>query len=174
MAKKTAKKKPAAKVSAKKKPKKPAPKPAKAAAKKRIPDLRGKRIRDLRGKKHPDTAPKPVKAAPKQPPVKVAKPADEPQPPVQPEVTWVVWQDARGIWAGTLEEYKQSKRPETIVCDVFNTGIHRDYDARQRAIHLARLVRQTYSDCVKPWLQYDDFAQAQRVKEWEERSRLAE
>ena len=37
-----------------------------------------------------------------------------------------------------------------------------------------RLLRQTYANSMKPWLQYDDLAQAQRMQDWEERSRLAE
>jgi hypothetical protein len=112
---------------------------------------------------------KPTKVAPKKGTVKVAEKTDEPKEVAQTERTCVVWQDGRGIWVGTPEEFKQSKRPETIVCDVLNTGSHRDSDALQRAIQLGRVLRQTYANCVKPWLQYDDFAQEQRVREWEER-----
>jgi len=114
------------------------------------------------------------KVAPQKWTVKAARKADEPKEPVQPERTWVVWQDGRGIWAGTLEEFKRSKRPETIVCDVLNNGSRRDFDALQRAIYLGRVLRETYANCMKPWLQYDDKAQSQRMKEWEQRSRLAE
>jgi hypothetical protein len=113
-----------------------------------------------------------AKVAPKKKPVKATRTPDEPREAVRTECTWVIWQDGRGIWVGTPEEFRQSKRPETIVCDVLNNGSHRDFDALQRAIHLGRVLRQTYANCVKPWLQYDDFAQEQRIREWGERLRL--
>ena len=38
-----------------------------------------------------------------------------------------------------------------------------------RAVQLGQVLRQTYANCMKPWLQYDDVAQAQRIQEWKKR-----
>ncbi|MEI8373607.1 MAG: hypothetical protein WCJ35_12340 [Planctomycetota bacterium] len=86
-----------------------------------------------------------------------------------PEHTWVVWQDGMGIWIGTQQDFKHSKRPETIVCDVIDRGFHQASTALQRAIQLGQALRQTYANHMKPWLQYDDAAQRQRIQEWYER-----
>ncbi len=87
----------------------------------------------------------------------------------KPEHAWVVWQDGRGIWVGTRQEFKNSKRPETIVCDVIDRGAHQVAAALHRAIQLAETLRQTYSNHMKSWLQYDDAAQRQRIQDWYER-----
>jgi hypothetical protein len=92
----------------------------------------------------------------------------------RPARTWVVWQDGRGVWIGSVEEYKQSKRPETIVCDIIDSGNDRDYHAFQRAVQVAQVLRQTYANCVKPWLHYDDRVQELRIKQWQERLRAME
>lgn len=189
--KKSVKKKPvkapaksSAKPSIKKAPKKPAAKPAKVAPKK----VTVTTPRETAEPKKAAVTTAKVAAEPKKAPVTSAKEASEPKKatvtaapqaaeaaePVQPERTWVVWQDGRGIWVGTPEEFKQSKRPDTIVCDVLDNGVHRDFSALQRAIHLGQVLRQTYANCVKPWLQYDDLAQQQRMKEWEERMRFSQ
>lgn len=86
-----------------------------------------------------------------------------------PERTWVVWQDGMGIWVGTQQDFKHSKRPETIVCDVIDRGSHQASTALQRAIQLGLTLRQTYATYMKYWLQYDDAAQGQRIQEWYER-----
>jgi hypothetical protein len=91
------------------------------------------------------------------------------QEPAKPENTWVVWQDGRGIWVGTRQEFKDSKRLDTIVCDVIASGTQQASVALHRAIQLAETVRQTYANYMKYWLQYDDAAQKQRIQEWYER-----
>ncbi len=85
------------------------------------------------------------------------------------EHTWVVWQDGRGIWVGTLQEFKDSKRPETIVCDVINRGGHQGASALHRAIQLGEALRQSYASHMKYWLRYEDAAQKQRIQEWYDR-----
>jgi hypothetical protein len=90
---------------------------------------------------------------------------------VKTERTWVVWHDGRGVWLGSPEEFRQSKRPETIICDVIDHGSQRDFDALRRAVHVGHVLRETYANCLKPWLQYNDAAQEQRIKEWEQRLR---
>jgi hypothetical protein len=87
---------------------------------------------------------------------------------VNPEHAWVVWQDGRGIWLGTLQNFKNSKRPDAIVCDVIDRGAHQASAARQRAIQLAETLRQSYANHMRYWLQYDDAAQKQRIQEWYE------
>ncbi len=87
----------------------------------------------------------------------------------KPEHIWVVWQDGRGIWVGTSQEFKHSKRPETIVCDVIDRGAHQGAAALHRAIQLGQTLRRAYADHMKSWLQYDDVAQRQRIQDWYER-----
>ena len=87
----------------------------------------------------------------------------------RPEHTWVVWQDGRGIWAGTLHDFKHSKRPDTVVCDVIDRGSHLGAAALHRAIQLGETLRQTYASHMKSWLHYDDAAQRQRIQEWYDR-----
>ena len=84
----------------------------------------------------------------------------------KPEHIWVVWQDGRGIWVGTQQDYKGSKRPETIICDVIKRGGFQNAAALHRAIQLGEMLRQTYATHMKSWLQYDDAAQRQRIQEW--------
>ena len=50
-------------------------------------------------------------------------------------------------------------------------GAYRDFRALHRAVQLGQVLRQTYANCMRPWLQYDDAAQKQHIKEWEERLR---
>jgi hypothetical protein len=117
---------------------------------------------------------KPTKRPSRRAPTKAAEKVSEQttqEEAVQRERTWVVWQDGGGIWLGTPEEFRQSKRPETIVCDVLDSGSRRDFHALQRAAQLGRVLRQTYANCVRPWLQYDDTAQEQRIRDWDERFR---
>jgi hypothetical protein len=76
-----------------------------------------------------------------------------------------------GVWVGTPQEFKYSKRPETIVCDVIGSGTRRDSGALHRAVQLGQALRQTYADYMKSWLQYNDAAQKQRIQEWQERLR---
>jgi len=87
------------------------------------------------------------------------------------EHTWVVWQDGTGVWVGTPQEFRHLKRPEAIVCDVIDSGTHRDSDALHRAVQLGQVCRQSYANCMKPWLQYNDTAQMQRIQVWQERLR---
>ncbi len=87
----------------------------------------------------------------------------------RPEHTWVVWQDGRGIWVGTQQDFKHSKRPETIVCDVIDRGAQQASAALHRAIQLGQTLRQTYASYMKYWLQYNDAAQEQRIQDWYER-----
>ncbi len=87
----------------------------------------------------------------------------------KPEHTWVVWQDGRGIWVGGLQEFKEAKRLDTIVCDVIDRGSHQGAAALHRAIQLGETLRQTYANYMKSWLHYDDAAQKQRIQEWYER-----
>ena len=87
----------------------------------------------------------------------------------KPEHTWVVWQDGRGIWVGNLQDFKDAKRPETIVCDVIDRGSLQGAAALHRAIQLGESLRQTYASHMKSWLQYDDVAQRQRIQEWYDR-----
>jgi len=89
----------------------------------------------------------------------------------KPKRTWIVWQDGTGVWVGTPQEFRYFKRPETIVCDVIDFGTHRDSDALHRAIQLGQVFRQSYANCMKPWLQYKDAEQKQRIQEWQERLR---
>jgi hypothetical protein len=87
----------------------------------------------------------------------------------KPEHTWVVWQDGRGIWVGPLQVFKDSKRLDTIVCDVIDREGHQGAAALHRAIQLAETVRQSYASHMKYWLHYDDAAQKQRIQEWYDR-----
>ena len=116
-----------------------------------------------------------AKAAKKVAKKAAAKAAGSKGPPetvVKVERTWVVWQDGTGVRLGTPDDFRQSKRPETIVCDVLDSGSHRDVSALQRAVQVAQVLRQTYANCMRPWWQYDDGAQEQRIKDWEEQLRL--
>jgi hypothetical protein len=138
--------------------------------------------------------PKPAKAPLEKPAAKPPAEAPVPPPPSEPvkapveqpaaelpsnhhaaaeaaiaEPTWVVWQDGRGVWVGTVDEYKRSKRPETIVCDVFDRGSRRDLAALHRAVQLGQMLRQSYINAMRPWLKYDDVAQGQRIRHWDER-----
>lgn len=97
---------------------------------------------------------------------------------IQAEATWVVWEDVRGIWLGLPYEFQQSKRLDTIICDVLDTGSHREFGALHRAVQLGQVLRQTYANCVRQygrekltgnWLQFDDAGQEQRIREWEKR-----
>ena len=116
-------------------------------------------------------ATEPIKSLVKNPPIEVAVATAEQatEEAVNPERTWVVWQDGKGIWVGTQQDFKLSKRPETIVCDVIDRGAHQASAALQRAIQLGQTLRQTYANYMKSWLQYDDSAQKQRIQEWYER-----
>lgn len=128
--------------------KKPAPKPTKGPAKKVVAKVAKKAASKVPGSKSP------------------------PEAVVKVERTWVVWQDGTGVHLGTPEDFRQSKRPETIVCDVLDSGSHRDVSALQRAVQVAQVLRQTYANCMRPWWQYDDGVQEQRVKDWEEQLRM--
>jgi hypothetical protein len=193
-AKKTAK--PAPRTEAKKAgaqpPRKPSPKGGEDLTKKAVsrptkaPAAKPATVKPLAPK---PSAPKPPAGKPsaaKPPTAVVGKPKEvppekvsvEPEPPpspptaeevAKPEVTWVVWEDGRGIWLGTVEDYKRSKRPETTVCDVFNSGADRDFRALDRAVQLGHTKRRDYATAVRPWLQYDDSSQQNRVREWEQR-----
>ena len=88
----------------------------------------------------------------------------------KPENAWVVWQDGRRIWvAYSYRNSRSAKRPDTIVCDVIDRGIHQLSVALQRAIQLGQTLRQSYASYMKHWLQYDDAAQEQRIRKWQER-----
>ena len=89
----------------------------------------------------------------------------------KPEHTWVVWQDGRGIWVGTLEDFKLSKRVDSIVCDVIDSGPHQDSVALQRAVQVGQTLRQSYANYLRYWLQYNDAAQKQRIEGWQDRLR---
>jgi len=89
----------------------------------------------------------------------------------KPDNPWVVWQDGRGIWVGTRQEFIHSKRLDTIVCDVIDRGTHQDSDALHRAIQLGKTLRQSYANYVKSWLQYNDAEQQHRIDEWHGRLR---
>jgi hypothetical protein len=117
---------------------------------------------------------KPTKKKTKRATKKTAKQA------VEPELTWIVWEDAGGIWLGSKEEFRRFKGPDTILCDVLDTGTHREFDALHRAVQLGQGLRQTYANCVRQhgqenlkghWLQFDDAAQERRIREWEEQLR---
>jgi hypothetical protein len=125
-------------------------------------------------------AKKTTKKAPRKPTKQTARktPTRAAEEAAQAARTWMVWQDATGIWVGIAGEFKRSKWRDTIVCDVFDGGNWRERNALRLAVQLAQALRQTYADCVQrqgqqdstgQWLQYDDAAQEQRVKEWEER-----
>ena len=115
--------------------------------------------------------PKPTKSPTKNVTIEAATPISRQatEEAANPERTWVVWQDGKGIWVGTQQDFKLSKRPETIVCDVIDRGAHQASAALQRAIQLGQTLRQTYANYMKSWLQYDDSAQKQRIQEWYER-----
>lgn len=158
---------------AKKAAKKPVRKPRAGAKPARTTAKPTKATRKLKAVKAEKKPGKPL--APIQPePVLEPAPSDQPKEPIRAEPVWVVWQDGSGVWLGTLDEFKLAKRPETVVCDVVNTGDRRDFNARQRALHFARLLRKLYADSMKPWLYYDDAAQAHRMQEWERRSQRSE
>jgi hypothetical protein len=106
-----------------------------------------------------------TKTAATEPAKQAAKPA------AKPELIWVVWQDATGVWLGTREDFHRLKRPEAIVCDVLDAADQRELDALHRAVQIGQVLRQKFADLVRPWLQYDDAAQEQRIKKWEERSK---
>ena len=116
-------------------------------------------------------ATEPPKNPPKNPPIEVTATisGEATEEAKNPERTWVVWQDGRGIWVGTQQDFKHSKRPETIVCDVIDRGSHQASTALQQAIQLGETLRQAFGSHMKYWLQYDDAAQKQRIQEWYER-----
>ena len=96
----------------------------------------------------------------------------------KPEVSWVIWQDTKGVWVGTKREFEQSKRRETVISDAFGAGDNPETDALYRAVQMGGVMRQTYATCVRQygqgnlkgaWLQYDDAAQGKRIGQWEQR-----
>jgi hypothetical protein len=119
------------------------------------------------------TAKKATRKPPTKPTKKVTKTAASKivEQAATPELTWVVWQDATGVWLGTREDFHRLKRPEAIVCDVLDTANQRELDALHRAVQIGQMLRQRYANLVRPWLQYDDAAQDQRIKKWEERAK---
>jgi hypothetical protein len=96
----------------------------------------------------------------------------------KPEASWIVWQDTRGVWVGTKQEFEQSRRQETVISDAFGAGDNPEADALYRAVQMGGVMQQTYAACVLQygqgnlkgtWLHYDDAAQGNRIGEWGER-----
>jgi hypothetical protein len=164
---------------------------AKKAAKKATTKKTVKKATPKTVKKPAEKAvPKPTKKAPQQGIKKPAKKA-APRPTrkaiqtaaqgqVKAAPTWVVWQDARGVWVGTKHEFERSKMQETVVSDVFDVGDNRELDALRRAVQMGMVMRQSYATCVQQygrrnlkggWLEYDGAAQGERIKQWEDRVR---